>query len=324
MGERIDGNRDFERVAARSGRRHRARRKCLWRARPVRGLFASLRSALGAAACALVLGLASPQAAEPAAKPSRIVSLNLCTDELVLRLAERERVASISWLSQDPRNANLAELARTIPANHGLAEEVLSYKPDLIIAGTYTNRGTVAMLKSAGLPVSEFGVPNTLAEMRGQIREMAALLGESERGEALIAAIDQRLAALAARRIPHRAGAIVLQPNGFTVSRGSLIDEILTLAGLTNRAADLGIDSYGQVALEAVALSQTELLILDTEPGGPPSLADAILHHPVLARLGDRVRLIALPARLWTCPGPAVLDAIELLAEAAARRGARP
>lgn len=272
---------------------------------------------------ALALGLwlvapGGPAGADDApAKPQRIVSLNLCTDELVLRLAAPERIASVTWLSQDPRNANMAGLARRIPANHGLVEEVLAQRPDLVVAGAYTTRATVALLKRVGAPVRDFPVPDNLAGMRAQIRDMAQLLGEPARGEALIAGIDARLAALAARPRPERSRAIVLRPNGFTTGRGSLVDEILTAAGLTNLAAELGIADHGQIALETVALGRADMLILDAAPDSPPSLAEALLHHPVLARLGDRLKLVSLPAKLWNCAGPTVVDAIEVLLDAA-------
>jgi iron complex transport system substrate-binding protein len=274
------------------------------------------------AALALGLWLAAwgglARADDAPAQPQRIVSLNMCTDELVLRLASLKHVASVTWLSQDPRNANMAARALVIPANHGLVEEVLAYKPDLVVAGAYTTRATVALLKRVGVTVREFGVPRNLAEMRAQIRDMAVLLGEQQNGEELIAAIDARLAALADRPRPAHPRAIVLRPNGFTTRRGSLVDEILTAAGLINLAAELGIDNYSQIALETVALGKADILILNTTPDGPPSLAHEILHHPVLARLGDRLKLIALPAKLWTCAGPAVIDAIELLLDASA------
>ena len=250
---------------------------------------------------------------EPAAKPHRIVSLNMCTDELVLRLADLEAIASVTWLSQDPRNANMAQLARAIPANHGLVEQVLALKPDLVVAGAYTTRSTVGLLKRVGAPLREFGVPRNLAEVRAQVLDMARTLGEPARGEALVATIDRRLDQLAARQPRQRLKALVLRPNGFTVGRGSLVDEILTRAGFINLAADLGIDTYGQISLETVALGGADILILNTTPDGPPSLAHEILHHPVLAKLGDRVKLVALPSKLWTCAGPAVIDAIELL-----------
>jgi len=259
---------------------------------------------------------AAMSAALAVERPARIVSLNLCTDELVLRLADPARIASVTWLSQDPRNANMAEAARRIPANHGLAEEVLGFKPDLVVAGAYTTRTTVSLLGRVGVAVREFGVPRNLSEMKAQITEMADLLGEPTRGQALLAGIEQRLQALAARRVERPLRAIVLRPSGFTVGRGSLVDEILTRAGLVNIAVELGVESYGQIALETVALGRAEILILNETPDGPPSLAHEILHHPVIERLGDRLKLVALPSRLWTCAGPSVLDAIELLVRA--------
>jgi len=263
-----------------------------------------------------VAGMAPAPVVSAEPKPARIVSLNLCTDELVLRLADPGRIASVTWLSRDPRNANMAEAARAVGVNHGLVEQVLAAKPDLVIAGAYTTRSTVALLKRVGMPVREFGVPLSIAEMRRQIAEMAALLGEEERGATLIAGIDARLAALAARQAVVHPRAIVLRPNGFTVGRGSLVDEILTLAGLDNIAASLGIESYGQIPLEAVALSGAQMLILNDAPYGPPSLAHEVLRHPLIGKLGGRLQLVALPSRLWTCAGPSVLDAIELLVRA--------
>jgi len=264
----------------------------------------------------LVMALVGAMTIDPAraiAKPTRIVSLNLCTDELVLRLAARENIVSVTWLSRDPPNANMAEAARAVGVNHGLVEEVLAARPDLVIAGAYTTRATVALLKRVGMPVREFGVPRNLAEMRSQIAEMAAVLGEEERGAALLARIDAQLSAFAEKRPANLRPAIVLRPNGFTVGRGSLVDEILTLAGLDNVAGRLGIESYGQIALETVAISGAELLILNDTPDGPPSLAHEVLHHPLIEKLGERLKLVALPSRLWTCAGPSVLDAIEEL-----------
>jgi iron complex transport system substrate-binding protein len=281
-------------------------------------MMAERRSKCALGTALVVASLALPTTSAAGARPERIVSLNMCTDELVLRLADPTAIASVTWLAQDPRNANMAEAARRYPANHGLVEELLAFRPDLVIAGSFTTRNTVALLKRVGAPVREFGVPRDLAGVKAQITEMAALIGEPARGEALIGEIDARLAFLAQRIGKERPKALVLRPNGFTVGRGSLVDEILTRAGFVNLAAELGIDNYGQIALETVALGEADILILTTREGGPPSLAHEILNHPLIGRLGDRLRLVALPSRLWTCAGPAVIDAIEMLIDAAA------
>jgi len=227
-------------------------------------------------------------------RPQRIVSVNMCTDELLLRLADRDRVASVTWLSRD---GNMAAAAAGIPANHALAEEVLSFRPDLVLAGAFTPRTTVDLLERTGVPVAEIGVAQTLDDVRRQIREVAAAIGEKERGEAMVAGMDARLAELAPRAQARPLRAIVLQPNGYTVDKGSLFDDLMRRAGLNNLAADLGIDNYLQTG-ESVTTA---------------SLATEALHHPIVAKLSERLKIVSLPSRLWTCAGPAVVDAVQAM-----------
>lgn len=243
-------------------------------------------------------------------KPKRVVSLNLCVDELLLRLADPHNVASVTWLARDPGNSNVAELAAEIPVNHGLAEEIIPLNPDLVIAGIYTARPAVAMLKRTGTPLAEVSVPKNLAEVRQQIRDIAGLIGEREKGESVVGAMDASLAGLPAASSPSRPRAIVLNPNGATVGKGTLVDEIMTRAGLTNVAAELAIDNYGQIPLETVVASGVDVLIVSASRDGPPALATQLLRHPVLSALSDRTRLIVMPGRLWNCGGPAVVEAI--------------
>ena len=282
---------------------------------PRRPTIETLRTTIVLSLSLFVAGFfGSPVAAEDF-KPARIVSINMCTDELLLRLADRDSIASVSWLSQDARNANMAELAREFPANHGFAEEVASYHPDLVLAGVYTSRTAVQLLKGIGIKVVEFGLPETLDEVRSQVRDFAAAIGERERGERLVADMDARLAVLAAQARTPALKAIVLRPNGYTVGKGSLVNQLLERAGLVNLATRLGFESYLQMPLEAIALQQADVLILDGESADAPSLATEALHHPIFARLGGRPKLVSMPSRLWTCAGPSVIDAVERLVE---------
>ncbi len=285
--------------------------------------FGTPRSLASFCVCLLALlgalaGAAGALAAGPEGKPRRIVSLNMCADELVLRLADRSAIASLTWLSRDPHNANMAEAAKGLPINNGLAEEALSYHPDLVLAGAFTERSTLELLKQVAAPVVELPVPETFDAMRRQIREVAAALGEPDRGERLVADIDRRLAriSLDPERPPLRA--IILRPSGFTVGPGSLVDEILRRAGMTNLAARLDIGAYQQIPLERLATLDADVLIVDSEGFETPSLATETLRHPIVAALSRRLKVVALPSRLWTCPGPAVADAVQRLVDAVA------
>ena len=258
-----------------------------------------------------------PAALSAAGIPKRIVSLNLCTDELVLRLADRANIASITWLSKDRISANVVDLAADVPVNHGLAEEIIPLDPDLVVAGTFTARTAVAMLKATRFPVTEFGVAHSLADVRSGIRKMAALVGEPARGEDLVASFDRRLAEIGAPAPGRRPTALVFNANGFTVGAGTLVDDIMSRAGLDNVAAHMKLGNYSQLPLEIAVRSDVDILIISARRDGRPSLATALLDHPVLSKLGPKTRIVVLPTNLWSCGGPEVAEAIARLRAAA-------
>ncbi|GJE02798.1 ABC transporter substrate-binding protein [Methylobacterium isbiliense] len=266
----------------------------------------------------LTLAPAVARAAGTAQGPTRVVSMNLCADELVLRLADRGQVAAVTTLAGDPRGSTVAAEAAGLPVTRGLTEEIVALRPDLVIAGAFTTRTTVGMLTRVGVPVLELGVPADLDGVRAQIRQVAAALGRSERGEAMVAALDARLAAVTPATRPLRA--LVMRPNAFTVAPGGLGDALVRAAGLVNVAAEIGRDRFGQVPLEAAALAEVDLIVVDESEPRAPSLADTLLQHPVFRAMGRAGRTVAIPNRFWTCPGPQVAEVVARLATAANER----
>lgn len=261
-------------------------------------------------------------AAGTAEAPVRVVSMNLCADELVLRLADRDQVLAVTYHARDPRGSTVATEAAGLPVTRGLTEEVVALRPDLVIAGAFTTRATVGMLRRVGSPVLELGVPADLDAVRTQIRQVAGALGHPERGEALVADLDARLASVTPATRPLRA--LVLRPNAFTVAPGGLGDALIRAAGLVNVAAEIGRDRFGQVPLEAAVLANADLIVVDDPAPGLPSLADTLLHHPVFRALARRHRTVAIPNRFWTCPGPQVAEVVARLAAAANGQRPRP
>ncbi|MBY0295155.1 MAG: ABC transporter substrate-binding protein [Methylobacterium sp.] len=264
---------------------------------------------------ALLAAVPVAHAAGTSEAPVRVVSMNLCADELVLRLADRDQVLAITYLARDPRGSTVATEAAGLPVTRGLTEEVVALRPDLVIAGAFTTRATVGMLKRVGSPVLELGVPVDLDGVRTQIRQVAGALGHPERGEALVADLDARLASVTPATRPLRA--LVMRPNAFTVAPGGLGDALIRAAGLVNVAAEIGRDRFGQVPLEATALANADLIVVDEGAPGLPSLADTLLHHPVFRALARGHRTVAIPNRFWTCPGPQVAEVVARLAAAA-------
>ncbi|MSO73058.1 MAG: ABC transporter substrate-binding protein [Rhodospirillaceae bacterium] len=266
--------------------------------------------------CAVVaVLLASPAAAGP----QRIVSMNLCTDQLALLLVGPSRIASISWLGADPAESALADLAKGIPVNHGLAEEVIAAKPDLILTGQYTTGFAKAMLRRLDYHVVEIDSPTTIVGIGATLTAVGEAVGEPERTAALLAEMDRRLAdaaRAAAGRFPGTA--IVYDANGFTVGRPGLADDVMTLLGLTNQAPALGIGAYGQVSLESMLAARPDHIIHLIYRPGVPSIASAAINHPALKKVLHGRKPLEISGRLLTCGTPLVADAAEQLLAALA------
>ncbi|MGI6246747.1 MAG: ABC transporter substrate-binding protein [Pseudochelatococcus sp.] len=257
-----------------------------------------------------------------AAEPIRVVSINMCADELLLRLAEPGSIAAVSHLSRDPRNSAFAAQAAAYPVTHGRAEEVMALAPDLVLASAFTAPATLSMLRRLGVPLATLGVPHTFDGIADQMREVARLLGRPENGEREVRRMAARLAA-AASDAPARATALVLQANNIVVGRDTLIDGVLAQAGLVNLAARDGIAGYGRMSLEAIVSRPPDILIVDSDEernAGAPALATRALRHPALAALARQgaMRVIAAPSRLWTCAGPGAAEAVAYLRHALA------
>lgn len=256
------------------------------------------------------------------AQAQRIVSLNVCTDQFLLLLAERQRIASITWLSADPEESPLAEQARGIALNYGQAEDIIPLQPDLILAGTYTARFTVELLRQRGYRMELIPPAVNLAQLSRSLRQTAELIGARDRGEALLAEFERELQTLAPiDRV--RPSALLYAGRGYTAGVHSLETDLLTAVGLRNQAAELGLDHSGFVDLERLLSQPPDLLVISRYHRGNASLATRLLQHPALQQgLRDR-HIIELPARLLSCTPSALLEVARRLHAARARILAR-
>jgi iron complex transport system substrate-binding protein len=268
-------------------------------------------------AAAIVVGLAAAASPLAVAAPARVVSIQLCGDQLALALADRAQIASLSWHAADPVQSYMAEKARDLPQNYGTAEEVIALRPDLVLAGAYSGRETVTLLRRLGVAVFDLDLPRSFDDISRQTISVAAALGHPERGAALVAEMEAKLrdAARATAGFP-RGSAILVQPGGITMGRGFLEDELLRRAGFDNVAARLGIVGQGTASLERMIAAKPELIVFGVEDDAPPSLSVRLFAHPAIARLG--AKRLTLPPILWTCGAWFTAEAVERLA--AARR----
>jgi iron complex transport system substrate-binding protein len=286
--------------------------------------------------CGLAMALALPVSAgsvQGAAsrtlhKPLRVMSMNQCTDQLVLALLPPERIASVTWLSRNPDGSLMQRAAMQVGINHGLSEEVVRQRPDLVVAGSFTTPATRGLLRRLGYPMIEVDGADSFADIRRITRQVAAAVGEVARGEALIARMDRQLADLARDPGPPLRVA-AWDGAGFSARPGSLYDEVLRAAGVTNVANAPPASGYGKPDTEVLLLTAPTLLVKGAGLGRPPGLRENVERHPVVRRFWDGARTVTLRPAYYICGTPLVAEAAlhlraELRAAAAGVRAPLP
>ncbi|MEB8389350.1 ABC transporter substrate-binding protein [Rhodobacteraceae bacterium KMM 6894] len=255
----------------------------------------------------------------PATAPQRVVSINLCTDQLAMMLAAPGQLQSVTHVSLDSRMSPMAEQAANYSINHGLAEEIYMLRPDLVLAGIYTPRETTAMLERLGIPVAVFAPVTSLDDLRANLTQMGAVLHRDAVAQAELDAFDAGLAALRAEALQGPKGpgprAALYYANGYTAGTSSLAHELLEVAGLRNAVVEAGYTDGGKLALETLAMIQPQMVITAQRyPGG--SHAEAVMDHPVVAGLRGEVASAVIADQDWVCGTPFVLNAIKGLVTA--------
>jgi iron complex transport system substrate-binding protein len=247
--------------------------------------------------------------------PQRVVSINLCLDQLALRVAAPGQLVGISDLSHDQRISVRADGARGVAAVRANAESILALRPDLVIFDADTHANIKRLLRGAGVPILEVPWAASLDGAETLITRIAIALGREAAGEALVADMHAQRRRLAWQG-PPTATAAVLQANQVTAGKGSLLDELLRLTGLRNLAAELGIPAYGRLPLESVLAGRPDLLVLDGAVNASPARATEFVDHRALKSLAGRARVVSVPLKYSICAGPENFEAMRLLAEA--------
>lgn len=239
-----------------------------------------------------------------AAGPQRVASLNLCTDELVLLLADKAQLASVTKLGANANETPLAVRASGLHRNNGRMESVAALMPDLVITGGGANRYAAEIARRIGTRVVDVPPPTTIEEMRRNIRTVAAAVGQRARGERLVAHFDAKLGSVPGRQ----RSAVLLSGGGYTVRTDSLAASLARHAGLRQQRY-----SSERVALDRLIADPPDVIVITRYRAGQASLHQMWLAHPALKRLPLSTEIIEIDGRSWTCLGPLVADDIAAL-----------
>jgi iron complex transport system substrate-binding protein len=263
---------------------------------------------------ALIASLALGWTAQAAAAPPRVLSLGQCSDQYVLALAPRASIVGLSPRVGD-RDSYLRAQSIGLPRRRASVETILAAKPDIVVYWWLGDARLAGALERRHIRVVRIEDADDFDAIRANVRRVAAALGQSPKGEALIAHMDAQLSA--ARGAWGGRSALYLTSGGFTAGPGTLIDAIMRAAGLRNAATTPG---YQSAPLERLVLDPPGGFVLGYfDAQGLAGQRWGPGRHAVLQHMIASHTIGALSPSVSGCPAWFVGDAVEQLASGARR-----
>lgn len=257
--------------------------------------------------------------------PQRIVSINLCTDELLLRLVEPGRVAALTRFSDNADVSTVWEVAQGIKKTEPDIESILACGPDLLLGGRFSNREALHFFQYSDTPVLVFDVPKSFEDIYRDIRRLAKAVGTEDLGEEIVQKMKTEMAALRSGEgspqdvdqkgnLPVRA--VFFQSEHYVPGTGTFENAVMEAAGLINIAAEFGITGYGKMDLEQLIAARPDLIIFSGEQKNSRTVRGEGLNHPAIKKALPDVKTVVIPTMYLNCGSPASVKAVRLLAEA--------
>ena len=272
-----------------------------------------------AASIAAALAICGAGFAPVSAAPlPRIVSMNVCTDQALLTLADPDQILGLSRFSRD---AWVAGDVRRYPTLSGGAEDVLVLKPDVVVASLFDKRSTRELLKANGLRLAEFAVPRNIDEVKDQIRELGDIAGHPDRAAGQVARLDAALARARQAVAERHYRVLPLSRRGWVAGSDSFVGSLLAETGLLNAVGDLGFAFGGFSSLEEIVSLRPDLLLVSQAGDFAGDDGQAFLLHPALERFYPAQKRIVIPERLTECGGVMLAVALDVLVQELKRVG---
>lgn len=246
-------------------------------------------------------------------KPQRIVSLDLCADQYVLKFADRNQIMALSPEAR-LEISYMRDLAQGIPTVKPLAENILILKPDLVVRAYGGGPNATAFFEKAGIPVLNIGWASDIEGIKRVVQDMADGMSVPEEGKALVADMQSRLDALQTPETPKKT-ALYMTVSGVTTGPDTLIHDMFKKAGLQNYVTKAGwhslpIEDLAQNKPDVISLAYHESINTHRDTW-------SAARNPIARKLLNEIPVVPLDGAVMSCSGWYVIDAVEALAKGA-------
>lgn len=272
------------------------------------GLIACLVLANGVTAAAVNAAVAAP------AKPQRVASMNLASDEILAEILPAARLVAVTSLVDEAGTSNaVGRVAKSVPRFPKVdIERLIALKPDLVVVSEYTDADVLRALRTSGLRVHRMTGLDSFPGFRKALIDLGDAVGEGAAASKLATAFDAGLAEVAARIKAAPMPSVLYWASGYTAGSKTAFDAIIACGGGTNAAASAGISGIAPMGAERAYRADPDWLFI----GGQTTTAREIREHPLLSRMRavKAGRIVAMPTELLVALNHHAVKACDFMA----------
>jgi iron complex transport system substrate-binding protein len=246
-------------------------------------------------------------------EPQRIISLAPSHTETLYALGLGDRVVGVTEFCNYPPEAAV----KTTVGGFSVVdlEQVVGLDPDLVLASTLHMGDVVPALLEHGIAVY-VAAPSSVLDVLATTSAIGEITGRAEAAGTLVNVMQERIDAVleVVQGAPRPTVFWELGAELYTVGPGSFIDDLISMAGGENIAADAD-SPWPQLTVEAIVLKDPQVVVLADHNYG--ETAEMLMERPGWGEINavKEGRVIEITDDdIVSRPGPRVVDGLEFLA----------
>lgn len=255
-----------------------------------------------------------------AAPAKRIVSLAPSNTEILFALGLGAQVVGVDDFSDYPSEAKKLPSVGGSMGKYNL-EAITALKPDLVLAAEINTPEQVKAIQDLGLIVFYLSNPQTLEGMLTSLQIVARLGGVEGKANELAQSLQARIDAVkskisAATQKPTVYYELDATDPGkpYTAGPGTFVDNLISLAGGQNIAADM-TSPWGQISSEQIIARNPDIILLgDAAYGVTP---ESVGQRPGFSAINavKNAQVLTFDDNLVSRPTARLVDGLETLAK---------
>ena len=239
-----------------------------------------------------------------------VMSLDYCSDQYVLSLADRTQILALSSAAEDLYSYHRAR-AKGLPKSGSTIAEVVMANPDIAVQ-TYSSAARMDEIAAkAGVTLLNTSYGRDLDTMYSNLSLIAEAIGRKDQADQLIADYMSRLKDIKGASRSELSVAYVT-PGGFTGGVGTFINDIIELSGFQSYASLNNYNGWLPLPLEDMIMNPPDVIITSFFDSNMRNQSRwSLSRHDHLLSMMEKIPTIHLPGALMACDGLFLIEAAE-------------